>query len=163
MYEVQRLCPRHFQILELSLTGLTNREIGATVGVTPETVNAILSSPLGQAEIARRRSEQSKKFDNSALEIVEGAKRKVAMASTLAADTMIGLLESDDDSIKHRSAKDLLDRAFGKSDEKIGQSVTVLNPDKLSILILAMQEVRGSGPPKADVLGIESTAVEGSA
>lgn len=50
---IQELNLRHREIIRFAFAGMESTRIAEQVGLTPETVRAILRSPLAQAEIAR--------------------------------------------------------------------------------------------------------------
>lgn len=117
-HELKRIKERHKVIIDLVLQGFSNIEVAKKLGRHPQAVGQILQSPLMQAEISRRRESMEKVHDQSVGAVAVRAKEKIEGAAEMAADTMIGLLSSQDGGIQHRSAADILDRVYGKAGDK---------------------------------------------
>lgn len=139
-HEVQKLSPRHFKIFEFALAGLKNREIGSLLGLTPETVHNILSCPLGQAELSRRKQSLEEGVVQGYSELVSSAKEAVAEVSLKAVGVMSTLLDSQDETVQYRSAKTLMEMAFGKENQRGGTNITVIATEKMDILVQALNE-----------------------
>ena len=150
-WEPTRLMPRHHLIIDLALTGMTNVEIARAAGVTAVTVAAVVNCPLGQSEIARRRSAIESQANQGLANQTVLAKKVLDDSALAAASTMRTLLDSPDESIKFRSAKDILDRAAGMGQS--GSTVVVVNADRLQNLVIAMQEAKSAKALSSDSPG----------
>lgn len=144
-YQVKKLLPRHYRILELRLAGLSNKAIAESVDCTPQTVGIVSRSPLFRAEYQRRLASQTQN------RVVEEADAFASLArSTLeqnaerAAQTQVDLLESEDDSVRLRSSGSILDRVLGKPEgtqASDGPSIKVeIQTKDAQLLILALRE-----------------------
>lgn len=137
-HEIQRLLPRHYAILELALAGLDVREIAESLSMTPTAIGQIISAPIAQSELARRRKDIQTINNQEHSSTVSRARAVLEEASLDAASTLKSLLLSQDDSVKRQSANDILNRTFGKDSAPI--QVTVLNAEKLQLLMVALRE-----------------------
>src|SRR5690606_16804416 len=61
--EIQRLLPRHYQIMDLLVEGLTQQQIADYFNVTRQAINLVCNSPVFKHELARRRAERIKRQD----------------------------------------------------------------------------------------------------
>ena len=145
-YHIQRLLPRHFQILELHLGGLSNVEIASTVGMTKEGISTIIRSPIFQSELQRRLTERNNRsVDSQISEVVSQARKVLEHAATKAAETQEQLLESDDDSVKLRASDSILDRVLGRKEapgsKSDGPNITVnIASADVKLLLTALTE-----------------------
>lgn len=146
--EIQRIMPHHFRIMELDLAGLGRKEIAAQVGMSEAGVGNILKSPIYQDEVARRRKDQFREETDAAVqEVRQGtrtAMQKLEDAADKAADTQIGLLDSDDESIQHRTAKDILDRVYGSGDQGGTTNITI-DAENVQLIQQALSEDKALG------------------
>ena len=139
---VQRMLPRHFQILEMIKAGHTHKTISETFNMHRDTISALARSPCFQAELVRRRKEDP---DSDMLELdrkaILGKARSILEQSVDAAATkQVELLETNDPALQLRASERILDRVFGKSDEKIASPVISLSAENVQLLVLAMKE-----------------------
>lgn len=144
--ELQRLLPRHHKILQLALAGHSNAVIAKTLGITSRSVSIVLQCPLSQSELKRRR-ENTDETDMLRLDRdAHLGKVRSFMEQEVgtAAETIVGLMGSDDQNLQLRSAKEILDRVFGKVDGgKDGNNGVVnisISGDQTALLILALKE-----------------------
>lgn len=141
-YQIQRLLPRHYAIVDLAAAGHNYKVIADMVGMAPQSVSLILRSPLVQAELVRRRSQsQDAKIlgmDNDAM--LGKARSILEKAAEKAAKTVEHCLDDDDGTLRLRAANSILDRVFGKADEKSSRQVLNITSDQTNLLILAIQE-----------------------
>jgi len=139
---VRRLLPRHFKILEMIKAGHTNRVVAETFNMHIDTISALTRSPLFQAELVRMRKEDPLEdmleLDRNA--VLGKARSILEEAIEPAAFKMVELLEADDPNIQYRASNNLLDRVFGKADEKQSAPVIKLNAEHVQLLVLAMKE-----------------------
>jgi len=112
MYQIEKLNPRHYKILEYCLRGWTNKQIADHLGMTQQAVSIVVNSPSFQHELATRRS----KLDNMVDESIVASSNEVTEAIrsyTLAAVHRLGLIASnansrDADAV--RASAEILDR-----------------------------------------------------
>jgi hypothetical protein len=144
-FDLKRLLPRHHTILDMVVSGLSNREIAAAVGLNHHSVGDIVNSPLFQDALARRRQAGSTSLDAGLAESSIRAQGILSEAAPLAAQRHVDLLESDDDRVAQASANAILDRVLGKGqDHSSVTNVVVLEPGAIQVLQLALAEsVRG--------------------
>lgn len=135
---IQRLQGHHLRMVELRLSGLKNVEIAKVMKMSPENVSLVLSSPLFQDELAKRREQRNRIKDEIAGVQENDANRILADAESTAAQTMSDLLQSQDEKMKFSAAKDILDRrGLGKGTQV---PVTHITIDRLNLLVQAQNE-----------------------
>ena len=141
-HKVQRMLPRHFQILDMVMAGHNNEVIATTVDLHRDTIGYITRSPLFQAELTRRRKEDNTEeilgMDRDA--IVGKARSILEQSVEAAAEKHVELLETEDPSLQMRAASQILDRVFGKAEEKSVRPVVSLTAENVQLLVLAMKE-----------------------
>lgn len=138
-HQLQKLIPRHFKILDLYLEGMSQVDIAKEVGMHQANIGLVVRSPVFQNELALRRSLREKDEKELRQTGLVQAKGVLEGAAFRAAETQVGLLESEDDRIKLASSNSILDRVFG--DEK-GPVGVVINTETVQLLSLAVQESR---------------------
>jgi citrate lyase gamma subunit len=139
-HELQRLLPRHYQILELYLAGHGPKEIAQVVEMTPQAITLITKSPLFQSEASRRRANIEAKTDEQLANVPAIAKQVLENASLEAAMVHVENMGSTDPRVRHASAEAILTRAVGdKKDQSAGPSIQI-NVESLQILQLALEE-----------------------
>lgn len=143
-YEIQRILPRHFQMIDLHLAGLQNTQIAEIVGCTRETVGIILRSPLVVAEVQRRLKERNlSSKDQDVDSLVKQTKAILEQSATRAAKRTTELIESDDDSISLRASSSILDRILGTAKDRLptGPAVSVtINATDAKLILTALTE-----------------------
>jgi len=141
-HKVQRMLPRHFQILDMVMAGHSNEVIAKTIEVHRDTVGYITRSPLFQAELARRRKEDNTEeilgMDRDA--IIGKARSILEQSVEAAAEKHVELLDTEDPALQMRAASQILDRVFGKAEEKSVRPVVSLSAENVQLLIIAMKE-----------------------
>lgn len=144
-YHVQRMLPRHFRMLDLKVAGLTNRAIAEMLGCTEQSVGIVSRSPLFKAELNRRLKERNEDAVVAEAESF-ASKARITLEENagLAATTQVELLDSEDDSVRLRSAGSILDRVLGKpegGDASGGAQVNIqINAPDAQLLITALNE-----------------------
>ena len=144
--ELQRLLPRHYKILQLALAGHSNATIAKTLDMTSRSVSIIVQCPLFQGELKRKRENTDEadilRLDRDAH--LGKVRSFMEQEAGTAAETIVGLMASDDQNLQLRSAKEILDRVFGKSDSKKDGTNGVINisisGDQTALLVLALKE-----------------------
>lgn len=139
--ELQRLLPRHFQIIDLSLAGYGPKEIAQAMDMTPQAISLITNSPLFQDEISRRRESIEKETNSNLASIPMMAKKALEASSLQAANTLVYHLNSPDPKAAISSANSILDRVFGKKDDQSSQQVVILEAGALQVLQVTMKEL----------------------
>lgn len=142
----QRLLPRHHRIINLALVGHSNKAIGLMVGMDPKSVGLILNAPLTQAEMKRRRERGS--FETTILDLdrnaILGKARSILESNAEnAADTVVGLTNSNNENVQLKAALSILDRVFPKEAgaNNSGPVVNVeLNGEQSNLLVIAIKE-----------------------
>ena len=139
---VRRLLPRHFRILEMVMAGHTNKVISETLEMHRDTVTAVTRSPIFQAELVRMRKDDPVtdmlEMDRNA--VIGKARSILEQAVEPAANKMVELLETEDPALQFRASGNILDRVFGKADEKQNAPVISLQAEQVQLLVLAMKE-----------------------
>ncbi len=139
---IQRIIPRHFQIIDLAVAGHDNTTIAKTVGTSIGQVNLILRSPVAQAEIARRRKESTEAdilgLDRSA--VVGKARSILDQASQAAAATLENELLAEKPEVRIKAANSILDRALGKGLDDRRASVSNITAEQVTLINLALKE-----------------------
>ncbi len=155
---VRRLLPRHFKILDMVVAGHTHKAVAETFNMHKDTISALCRSPLFQAELVRRRREDpiSDMLELDRDAVLGKARSILEQAIEPAAEKMVELLEAEDPALQFRASSNLLDRVFGKSDEKQASPVVSLSAENVQLLVLAMKE-------SDDAQGIQQTANGSSA
>lgn len=141
MHELQRLQQQHTHIIDLALTGLTRMQIAEKVSKTPESIGMVLKSPLVQSELARRRALLEPKVDEAIISEVTEAKKTIDEAANVAAETQVGLLSDESSRVRFSAARDILDRAMGRAQDKDQKApMVVIDAETVNLLSVAMQE-----------------------
>ena len=110
-YELKRLLPRHFTIMDLVLSGQSRKAIADEVGMTPRAISNVTGSAIFQDELARRRNRLERQKDEAVvLEIVK-AKQRLEQAAADAEKAQVELLNSPNPQVRLASATYILDRA----------------------------------------------------
>ena len=110
-YQLKRLLPRHYRVLELVLLGKRRKEIAAAVGMTPRNVTNVTGSRVFQEALQERRREQNLLCDGAIAEEAARLQRLIVQAGLQAAATEVELLKSPDPRVRLRAASEILDRA----------------------------------------------------
>ena len=143
--ELQRMMPRHFQIIDLCLTGYGPKEIAQALDMTPQAISLITKSAIFQSELARRRESIEKKTNDQLATGVGRAKQMLEQASEAAAQVHIDLLSPDnavDPKVRQISASKILDMVLGQ-DQKHSTQVVVLGAGAIQLLQIALHESTG--------------------
>lgn len=149
MHEIQRLQSKHLKIIELVLNGSSDVRVALELGLTPVGVSLIRRSPLFQEELSRRREERLEKVDEvvaedssrQALDIFE----KLKGLGGRAVEVQEELLESESETVRQRSAMDILDRVGLKPEQNAASPEVVINiqVDKFERIQAASEEILG--------------------
>jgi len=152
--ELQRLLPRHHEIIKMCLCGITRNDIASTLKMSPEGVGLIINSPLFQDELARQREMQIRKDSevrsNDALDILQNA-------AADAAQKHVNLLDSDDERVVQASANAILDRVLKGNDA--GKGLVKLDQGVVNMLQITINEIKIHNIP-SNAPDIERTDIE---
>jgi hypothetical protein len=111
---LEKIMPRHHQILDLAVMGWDRQEIARECGLAPSTVSRVLAQPRIQHMLAVRKKKLQEQTDCMA-EIVdrdclETARRMLDEASELASGILVEQLLCGDSKERAKAANDILDR-----------------------------------------------------
>lgn len=143
-HELQRLKGLHHQIMDLQLQGLTAVAIAQQLGLSENGVGRIVRSPLFQDALARRRREHDRALMDAHAQVVTSAKEKLAGAAVTAAERMIGLLDSDSENIRLKSAAEILDRTVGTDGGPGSGAKIIINELNINALVTALAEAKAA-------------------
>ena len=139
--DVQKMLPRHFEIMKLTLAGYGRKEIADALGVTPGMVGMVTQSPLFQDELSRRRATQQKLSDErqaiSAMQVLE-------RAATEAAEKQVEIMRGDNHRLALQGAGAILDRVLSNQATSKGHGVT-LNEKTLNLMVTVVNEIKATG------------------
>ncbi len=137
-HELQRLQRQHLQIIDLCVAGLDNHAIAAQLDRNAVSIGLILNSPLAQSELARRREKLESHIDADISNSVTRARTLIDNAAFKAAEKQIELLTDESPRIQHVAAKDILDRAMGRSQDRESKAPTiVIDAETINLLQVA--------------------------
>jgi len=145
-HQIQQMLPRHFKIVHLHVSGLSNVAIAKVLDCSYQTVGIVLRSPLVRAEIQRLTIAQNNgTIQHDADAFASKARMILEENAEKAAQTQVDLLEdADDDSVKLRASGSILDRALGKVEGREtsgGSSITVnIESADVKLLVTALSE-----------------------
>jgi hypothetical protein len=144
MYQIQRLLPRHFKMLDLKLEGIPNREIAKILDCSEGNVHTVTRSPLFLRELNERMKKRNDDAVHHETEAHLGKVRSILEQNAeKAANTQVDLLDSEDDGVRLRSSNSIMDRVLGRTDvvATAGTSINVqINAEKAQLLNVALQE-----------------------
>jgi hypothetical protein len=146
-YQVEKLLPRHQEIVEMILAGLDDVKIAEMLGIRRETVCAIRKSPRGQHEVSVRRRERQIVSDGERRSQIDEARRLVESAAADAARTHIEIMSNPLESARTRqsSATEILDLAFGRENSS-GPTTINITANQVALLTEALKESQDDEP-----------------
>lgn len=143
-YEVSRMLPRHFTILDMCLSGQNNALIAQSLDMTPQAISLIINSPIFQTELARRRKDIEKQTNQELANMPTRAKQLLEENSYMAAQVHVDLCNPiNDPKIRQVSASVILDRVMGDGKNQSHNAVVMIGNDALEILRQALAESNG--------------------
>jgi hypothetical protein len=140
-FELKRLVPRHFRIMDMHLQGLDHASIAAQLGISRMSVSLVVNSPLFQDALSKRRAVITRETDAQTVDTTLRANRVLEAASHEAAMTQVDLLSSEDERVRLQASNAILDRVL-ESKSNPGTRVTVISGEMLEGLRLALSESR---------------------
>ena len=141
MFDLQKLLPRHYSIIDHFLDGeLTIKEIARKMKMTPVGIRNIRNSPTFQHELALRRKQRDNMYDELKVRDKTSDEDKTSEIihnhTEQAAQRIADLLSDEDKTISLKSAAELLDRGGYPKAAKLEQTskvaVVVLDPSDLN-------------------------------
>ena len=141
--DLDRLLPRHFEVMELVLRGNGPSEIAQVMGMSPQGISLIINAPLFQDALTRRRDQMQKNQDEGDIVASVKALEVLENAAVDAAKTHVSLLESSDPRVAAASANAILDRVLEKK-TGVQANVFVFDEKALNALKSVMQESKDS-------------------
>jgi len=166
-YQIQRMLPRHFKMVELHIAGLSNRAIAQAVECSAVSVGIVLNSPIVRKEVQQRLVESRNNPNGTISQEIEAYESRVRGiledGAELAAETIIDLTgSSDDDSIKLRASTTILDRVIGKVEPQHSpdgpQLKIEIDAKQATLIMVALNESKETKETPQDAQANESTA-----
>lgn len=159
--ELQRLMPRHYEIINLSLAGYGPKEIAQALEMTPQAITLITKSAIFQHEISRRRANQEEKVDDQLASVPALAKQILENASVEAAMVHVENLGSTNDKTRHSAAEAILTRsAVGESKDAQTTPNVTISVESMNLIVLALKESEEARKPRVvELLPIEVNPV----
>jgi hypothetical protein len=163
-FDITKMLPRHYQILDLFLQGKTFGEIATIVEMNPQRISQIYNSPSFQDQLARRRRSIEKETDSAiaagVISNVTDVTKRLKNLSNRAVDKLENLMESDDENVQFRSAADVLDRSgfakVSRIESESKASVIVLDAELINLLKNVLSEDRDSNSPNETEFIVQS-------
>jgi hypothetical protein len=149
-WDIAKMLPRHYQILDLFIQGKSNAEIAEVIGISKHRVSRICNAPAFQDQLSRRRRSLEEKMDQSiavgVLSSTIDVHKQLKKLSERAVSKLGTLLESEDENVQFRSAADILDRSgfakVSRLESESKASVVVLDAALIQMLKNTLDEDR---------------------
>jgi hypothetical protein len=142
---LKRIAPRHLKILELAGQGMSNKDIAHQLGVGGQTVSLVLKNPLAQQTLSARFGARVEAVQEEVARGESKAGETLRKGAELAAERLVGLVESCDERVARQSAVDVLDRVLSKPGQGGGpQAPMVINAEQVLILETVLRESMNS-------------------
>ena len=110
-YDIKRLLPRHLKIMDLLLLGEKQCDIARDLDLTPQAVCYIVNSEVFQSHLPKRRAEvMAKRADAETPSERKDPVSSLHEAALTAVQAQGELLHSENENVKLRASKDILDR-----------------------------------------------------
>lgn len=144
-YQIQRMLPRHFKMMELTLAGMTQVAIAEMLGCTRQSVGIVQRSPIFRKELQTRQKDMNTEaVKDVVVKFAEQAQKTLENNADRAAMTQVDLLDAEDDSVRLRASSSILDRALGKPEgqqSSSGPSIKVeIHANVAQLLMTALTE-----------------------
>jgi transcriptional regulator len=101
---------RHFQILELVLRGVPDKDIIKTLGVSTSMLSVLKRSASFQHELSRRRAVIEEMSNRQIVDAQSEVSLAIKEGTRSAIKRLLGCINSDDESIALRASTEVLDR-----------------------------------------------------
>lgn len=127
MWNMKKLNPMHRMVMRMVMQGTPQVEIAAKMGVTKEHVCQVCNDPTFQEALKGLQDELDEMvLKGTAEAVVQDPVRRVFLeAREKAANTVVGLMDAKSDTIKQKSAFDILDRLGYKTREETKTDLTI--------------------------------------
>jgi hypothetical protein len=136
MNETNTVNIRQQQIQDFLIAGLKPGQIAERLDLTPSYISQIINAPGFQHSLAIRRARHEEAFDEKVINNTLEAAEKLKSEALTAANRMVQLLDSSNESVQFRAAESILDRTgVSKSTTQI-QNNTVVILDKESAALI---------------------------
>lgn len=137
-------------MVDLHVSGLTNRAIAEIIDCTPTSVGIVLRSPMVKKEIQQRLGEARNNPNGTIHQEIEAADNRarkiIENNAPRAANTMVELLDSEDSSVQLRASTSILDRAIGKPESENASKEALLRieiaPKDATLIMIALKECK---------------------
>lgn len=135
-FDVVKLTPRHYKILDYCVAGLTAPLIAQKLDMTSNRVGIIMASPSFQHQLSLRRScEEETQAEHNA-SIIDETRKLLQDNTKAAAQKLIDGMSSGDERIQVKSASEVLDRGGYPKEQKIAgmenRTQIIINSSDLS-------------------------------
>jgi hypothetical protein len=155
---LKRIAPRHLKILELAGQGMSNKDIARQLGVGGQTVSLVLKNPLAQQTLSARFGARVEAVQEEVARGESKAGETLRKGAELAAERLVGLVDSCDERVARQSAVDVLDRVLSKPGQGQGsQPPLVINADQVLILETVLRESMNS---RSNAPAVERTDID---
>ena len=138
MFNLQKLLPRHYKVIDLCLDGILSiKDIAAELNMTTAAIRNIRNSPTFQHELSLRKKVRDDMHDELAVRTVIDATDDLIKNNTeAAAEVIVGLLTCTDKAVALKGATEILDRGGYPRAAKLEQDV------KTAVVVLDRDDVR---------------------
>lgn len=109
-YDLKKLNPRHFKMLEFCLRGWTNKQIADHLDMTSGNVSIVVNSSSFQHELATRRSTIDDLSNQQIVESDQDVTDAIRESTMEAVERIVGCIHSDDENVAIRASTEMLDR-----------------------------------------------------
>lgn len=140
---LQRLLPRHHKILDLHLEGLSYENIASRTNLKKRQVANIVNSPVFQQQLSLRRSTIEDTVEENIIKHEQSVSDLLKEKTIAAAQKLVDLMDSDNDSVARQSANDILDRGgCPKVSRQESDIITtlILDNEQAQLIALALKE-----------------------
>jgi predicted transcriptional regulator len=108
-YEIEKLGPRHIQVMDLVIAGEKQTEIAKRLKLSQQAVSSIVNSEVFQEQLPKRRLELQQATGKPRDECEEAA-RVLQNGALAAAKRLVELLDCEDERVQLAAAIAILDR-----------------------------------------------------
>ena len=138
--QIDRMLPRHHEILKLALMGLSHKVIAERMGMTPVGIGLVVNSPIFQDNLARRRESIERKSDEGLATSLATARDVLNNAAEDAAKVHVAMMMDDkEDRVRQFSANSILDRVgLAKAERQGGGGDTNITIDGNAVVMLQL-------------------------
>lgn len=137
-----RMLPDHQEIIDLYVQNLPIKTIAEQLGKPVRTINAVISNPANQDQIARRKARiERKKDEMAAVNSVERIKERYAEELDNSIDTILDVRDnSTNDSVRLKAAQSVIDTLVGGYDQQKTMAPIVIEKVSAENIMIAIKE-----------------------